>query len=115
MASLQELADEALKGSGNGEEMDVEKQIEIALECPCVADLVQGPCSDSFKDSFSCFMRSQHETKGMDCITQFEGFQACLHRNPEYAEEMLQGSSKHDQEEQGVTDDDVSSTKGQAV
>jgi hypothetical protein len=42
-------------------------------------------------------MRSQHETKGMDCITQFEGFQACLHRNPEYAEEMLQGSNSSDE------------------
>lgn len=31
----------------------------------------------------------------MDCITQFEGFQACLHRNPEYAEEMLQGSNSN--------------------
>lgn len=36
MASLQELADEALKNSGDGEEMDIEKQIEVALECPCV-------------------------------------------------------------------------------
>jgi hypothetical protein len=36
MASLQELADEALKNSVDGEEMDIEKQIEVALECPCV-------------------------------------------------------------------------------
>ena len=36
MASLQELADEALKSGGDGEEMDIEKQIEVALECPCV-------------------------------------------------------------------------------
>lgn len=72
------------------------------------ADLVQGPCSDSFKDSFSCFMRSQHETKGLDCISQFEGFQACLHRNPEYAEEMLQGGSVDDPEEQDGGDADSS-------
>lgn len=71
------------------------------------ADLVQGPCSDSFKDSFACFMRSQHETKGMDCITQFEGFQACLHRNPEYAEEMLQGSNSNSRDENDSEEQDA--------
>jgi len=40
MASLQELADEALKGSENGEEMNIEKQIEVALACPCVGAIM---------------------------------------------------------------------------
>ncbi|KAI8112849.1 hypothetical protein M9434_004169 [Picochlorum sp. BPE23] len=71
---------------------DIDKQIEMALECPCVEDMMQGPCKDSFVDSFSCFMKSTHsEVKGYDCIEHFEKFQKCLEKHPEHTEQFFSG------------------------
>lgn len=45
---------------------------------------MNGPCKDSFVDSFSCFMKSTHpEVKGYDCIEHFEKFQECLNKHPD--------------------------------
>lgn len=62
---------------------DIDKQIEVALQCPCVEDMMTSPCKETFVDSFTCFMKSDHhEVKGYDCVEQFESFQACLVANP---------------------------------
>ena len=62
---------------------DIDKQIEVALQCPCVEDMMTSPCKETFVDSFTCFMKSDHhEVKGYDCVEQFERFQACLVANP---------------------------------
>lgn len=56
----------------------------------CVEDMMNGPCRESFEDSFRCFMKSEHpEVKGYDCLEHFEGFQACLANNPGHIEEFL--------------------------
>ena len=46
-----------------------------ALACPCLGDLKEGPCGPSFVYAFGCFMRSEHEDKGMDCLAEFAAFQ----------------------------------------
>ena len=46
-------------------------------------DLVHGPCSETFIASFSCFMRSNEEVKGLDCVELFSKFQDCLKEHPE--------------------------------
>lgn len=34
-----------------------------ALECPCIADLRNGPCGTSFAEAFLCFLKSTAEEK----------------------------------------------------
>ena len=43
-------------------------------------DLKEGPCGPTFVHAFGCFIRSEHEDKGMDCLEEFKAFQvpACL-------------------------------------
>jgi intermembrane space import and assembly protein 40 len=71
--SFQELAAEALSGA-DGEE-DAAKRVDDALACPCIADLKEGPCGPKFVDAFKCFIVSEHEDKGMDCLEEFRHFQ----------------------------------------
>lgn len=69
---------------------DIDKQIEVALQCPCVEDMMKSPCKDTFVDSFTCFMKSEHpEAKGYDCVEHFERFQECLTKNPAVIDQFL--------------------------
>ncbi len=48
--------------------------------CPA-GDLKEGPCGPVFVHAFGCFIRSEHEDKGMDCLPEFAAFQVgLLHR-----------------------------------
>ena len=65
--------------------------------CPYAEDMMNGPCKDSFESSFRCFMKSEHpEVKGYDCLEHFEGFQACLAKNPSHLEEFLQSNKENE-------------------
>lgn len=111
---MDQLAAQALAGAdGAG---DIETQIEQALSCPCVGesvlvgfipaqceapplspppapllagDLKEGPCGSTFVEAFSCFIRSEHPDRGMDCIPQFQSFQECLKRHPDHVEKIM--------------------------
>lgn len=74
-------------------ETDVEKKIEQALACPCLGDLKEGPCGPVFVHAFGCFIRSEHEDKGMDCLPQFSAFQACLQKHPEHVAQIMEDPS----------------------
>jgi hypothetical protein len=41
----------------------IDVKVQKALDCPCVADLKNGPCGGPFVDAFSCFLRSTEEEK----------------------------------------------------
>jgi intermembrane space import and assembly protein 40 len=45
---------------------------EINWDCPCLGGMADGPCGDEFKAAFSCFVYSQEEPKGVDCIENFK-------------------------------------------
>ena len=45
---------------------------EINWECPCLGGMAHGPCGEEFKAAFSCFVYSQEEPKGMECIDKFQ-------------------------------------------
>ncbi len=45
---------------------------EINWDCPCLGGMAHGPCGEQFKAAFSCFVFSQEEPKGMDCIDKFQ-------------------------------------------
>lgn len=45
---------------------------EINWDCPCLGGMAHGPCGEDFKAAFSCFVYSEEEPKGMDCIDKFK-------------------------------------------
>eukprot|EP00045_Choanoeca_perplexa_P020856 m.5188 g.5188 ORF g.5188 m.5188 type:complete len:148 (-) comp7480_c0_seq1:223-666(-) len=57
---------------------------EIDWDCPCLHGMTDGPCGDKFKEAFSCFVYSQEEQKGSDCVGQFQAMQECLVANADY-------------------------------
>jgi len=59
---------------------DIESEIERALDCPCVADLKEGPCGEQFVISFSCFLRQNEDSGGdlSNCINAFSALQVLL-------------------------------------
>ncbi|PHH56080.1 Mitochondrial intermembrane space import and assembly protein 40 [Ceratocystis fimbriata CBS 114723] len=56
---------------------------EINWDCPCLGGMADGPCGEEFKAAFSCFVFSQEEPKGMDCIDKFQGMQTCFRAHPD--------------------------------
>lgn len=45
---------------------------EINWDCPCLGGMAYGPCGEEFRAAFSCFVYSEEEPKGMDCIDKFK-------------------------------------------
>jgi intermembrane space import and assembly protein 40 len=53
---------------------------EINWDCPCLGGMADGPCGPQFKAAFSCFVYSEEEPKGMDCIDKFKYVQNTMPR-----------------------------------
>lgn len=63
---------------------------EINWDCPCLGGMAHGPCGPEFREAFSCFIYSEEEPKGINCVEKFKGMQDCFRRHPEvYAEEIM--------------------------
>ncbi|KUI54958.1 Mitochondrial intermembrane space import and assembly protein 40 [Cytospora mali] len=56
---------------------------EINWDCPCLGGMAHGPCGEEFKAAFSCFVYSNEEPKGMDCIDKFQHMQDCFRKYPD--------------------------------
>ncbi|ROW15196.1 hypothetical protein VPNG_02986 [Cytospora leucostoma] len=56
---------------------------EINWDCPCLGGMADGPCGEEFKSAFSCFVYSDVEPKGMDCIDKFQHMQDCFRKYPD--------------------------------
>lgn len=69
MGGLEEEADQ--QGAFNPETG------EINWDCPCLGGMADGPCGPEFKAAFSCFVFSEEEPKGMDCIDRFKYVTTC--------------------------------------
>lgn len=66
-----------------------ERTGEINWDCPCLGGMADGPCGEEFKKAFSCFVFSEAEPKGIDCIEHFKHMQDCFRRHPDvYADEI---------------------------
>jgi len=62
---------------------------EINWDCPCLGGMAHGPCGPEFREAFSCFVYSEDEPKGINCVEKFKTMQDCFRRYPEeYAEEI---------------------------
>ncbi|KAF7592231.1 Oxidoreductase [Aspergillus hancockii] len=92
LKSPQELEEEAGQEAAFNPETG-----EINWDCPCLGGMAHGPCGEEFKAAFSCFVYSEEEPKGMDCIEKFKGMQDCFRQYPEHY-----GAELEDDEEAGA-------------
>eukprot|EP00188_Purpureofilum_apyrenoidigerum_P006333 Plantae.Rhodophyta-Purpureofilum_apyrenoidigerum.ctg9649.p1 GENE.Plantae.Rhodophyta-Purpureofilum_apyrenoidigerum.ctg9649~~Plantae.Rhodophyta-Purpureofilum_apyrenoidigerum.ctg9649.p1 ORF type:complete len:216 (+),score=59.22 Plantae.Rhodophyta-Purpureofilum_apyrenoidigerum.ctg9649:116-763(+) len=60
-----------------------EKEIEEALNCPCIDRMKEGPCGAPFLAAYRCFLESDATPKGGDCYDQFVAMHTCIQEHPE--------------------------------
>ncbi|KAJ5775878.1 uncharacterized protein N7511_000889 [Penicillium nucicola] len=91
-AAAQASEPAALAGGVNPQELEEEAGQEAAFnpetgeinwDCPCLGGMAHGPCGEDFKAAFSCFVFSEEEPKGIDCIDKFKAMQDCFRQYPE--------------------------------
>lgn len=56
---------------------------EINWDCSCLGGMAHGPCGPEFREAFSCFIYSEDEPKGINCVEKFKGMQDCFRAHPE--------------------------------
>ena len=80
------------EGEGDGEEEEESSAAggafdpvtgKINWDCPCLGGMAHGPCGMQFREAFSCFVFSEREPKGIDCVEKFKAMQACFRENPD--------------------------------
>lgn len=76
---------------------------EINWDCPCLGGMADGPCGEEFKAAFSCFVYSEAEPKGVDCIEKFQHMQNCFRKYPDIYSEELREDSPIDEPEMAET------------
>ncbi|KAJ5647525.1 hypothetical protein N7490_003897 [Penicillium lividum] len=98
-------AAQALEGGVNAQQLEEEagqqaafnpETGEINWDCPCLGGMAHGPCGEDFKAAFSCFVYSEEEPKGMDCIDKFKNMQDCFRQHPD-----VYGAELEDDEVEG--------------
>jgi len=63
---------------------------EINWDCPCLGGMAHGPCGQQFREAFSCFVYSEADPKGIDCVEKFKAMQECFREHPDvYADEIM--------------------------
>uniref|UniRef100_A0A0D9ZNB7 Mitochondrial intermembrane space import and assembly protein 40 homolog n=1 Tax=Oryza glumipatula TaxID=40148 RepID=A0A0D9ZNB7_9ORYZ len=96
---LDSLNAEAMSFDEDGNE-SIDVKVQKALDCPCVAELKNGPCGSQFVDAFSCFLKSTEEEKGSDCVKPFIALQDCIKINPEaFSKEILEEEENDEEAE----------------
>jgi intermembrane space import and assembly protein 40 len=65
---------------------------EINWDCPCLGGMADGPCGPEFREAFSCFIYSEDEPKGINCVEKFQGMQTCFREHPEVYASGMQNS-----------------------
>ncbi|KAG7440010.1 uncharacterized protein BT62DRAFT_983260 [Guyanagaster necrorhizus] len=56
---------------------------EINWDCPCLGGMAHGPCGQEFRVAFSCFVHSEDEPKGINCVEKFQAMQTCFRAHPD--------------------------------
>ncbi|KAI8994089.1 hypothetical protein BD414DRAFT_481395 [Trametes punicea] len=52
--------------------------------------MAYGPCGMQFREAFSCFVFSEADPKGIDCVEKFKAMQECFRQHPEvYGDEIM--------------------------
>lgn len=71
---------------------------EINWDCPCLGGMAHGPCGEEFKAAFSCFVYSEEEPKGIDCVEKFKSMQDCFRKYPEIYKEEIEDDERAEAE-----------------
>ena len=71
---------------------------EINWDCPCLGGMAYGPCGEQFRSAFSCFVYSNEEPKGMECIDKFQAMQDCFRAHPEVYKDEIEDNEALDDE-----------------
>lgn len=71
------------EGEGEGEGAFNPETGEINWDCPCLGGMAHGPCGTEFREAFSCFVYSEKEPKGIDCVEMFKAMQDCFRTHPD--------------------------------
>ncbi|KAF7361818.1 PX-domain-containing protein [Mycena venus] len=89
-AAVQSSAEEAeASGGDSGGGAFNPETGEINWDCPCLGGMAHGPCGPEFREAFSCFVYSEDEPKGINCVEKFQGMQTCFREHPDvYASEI---------------------------
>lgn len=78
---------------------------EINWDCPCLGGMAHGPCGPEFREAFSCFVFSEDEPKGINCVEKFKHMQDCFRAHPEvYADEIMNDDDDEGEEALPVTE-----------
>ena len=77
------VTEKAAEASNSSEGAFNEETGEINWDCPCLGGMADGPCGEQFKAAFSCFVFSEAEPKGMDCVDKFKMMQDCFREHPD--------------------------------
>ncbi|KAH9176569.1 hypothetical protein EDB89DRAFT_1938732 [Lactarius sanguifluus] len=98
----QDTSDEKEEGTPSEEEASSQGAFDpvtgkINWDCPCLGGMAYGPCGMQFREAFSCFVFSEEEPKGIDCVEKFKAMQDCFRENPDvYGDEIM----KDDEEDE---------------
>ncbi|KAD6454365.1 hypothetical protein E3N88_09071 [Mikania micrantha] len=97
--SMESLLAEATSFGNEDENASQEAKAQRALECPCIQNLRSGPCGSQFSEAFLCFMKSNAEEKGSDCVHPFVALQRCIQTNPNaFPNDVLENDEPEAQE-----------------
>ncbi|KAK7698448.1 Oxidoreductase [Diaporthe eres] len=78
---------------------------EINFDCPCLGGMAHGPCGEEFKAAFSCFVYSDQEPKGIECVDKFQHMQDCFRKYPDvYGAEIADEEAAEHEAEQLALD-----------
>lgn len=89
-----DLAEEASQESAFDPETNT-----INWDCPCLGGMAHGPCGEEFKTAFSCFVFSEKEPKGIDCVENFKGMQDCFRKYPDHYKDELEDEEEYGNQE----------------
>ncbi|CDR87359.1 related to MIA40-mitochondrial intermembrane space protein, involved in import and assembly of intermembrane space proteins [Sporisorium scitamineum] len=86
---------------------------EINWDCPCLGGMAHGPCGEQFKLAFSCFVYSEAEPKGIDCVDKFKAMQDCFREHPDvYKDEIEDDEAANAQFEK---EESEAKSKGESI
>ncbi|KAI9314254.1 hypothetical protein BX666DRAFT_1971778 [Dichotomocladium elegans] len=75
---------------------------EINWDCPCLGGMANGPCGEQFKAAFSCFVYSNAEPKGVDCVDKFRDMQNCFRQHPDVYGDEIDDDDDEEEEAAGA-------------
>ncbi|TIB73577.1 hypothetical protein E3Q08_03799 [Wallemia mellicola] len=104
-----EQAESSASGSSSGGAYNPETG-EINWDCPCLGGMAYGPCGEEFKTAFSCFVYSEAEPKGIDCVEAFKGMQDCFRSHPEHYSDEIDEDDNEEKSEESTKKEESEST-----